>query len=207
MMTERPKILVVDDEETVRNLLQRILKGEGYEVVTAADGADAMGLVSNGDINIVLIDIKMPGMSGIDVLSRLSAAWPEVCVIMVSAVVETQTAIEAMKMGAYDYIIKPFDQKEVLHKVQQAQMKWDRQMQERQQHVQLKDNIEEQTKKIQTHFSELVGSLAREHKLLRQLEAKKNGRSLLSELPPELQEPMDSVEEFRDALLRILGRS
>lgn len=209
MAVGKLKILVVDDEETVRLVFQRVLQAAGYDVTTAADGIEALSLIGNAGIDVVLLDIKMPGPSGVDVLARISADWPDICVIMVTAVTDIQTAVGAMKLGAYDYITKPFERDKMLRKIRQSIERWQEQTQERQHYLQLQQNITEQTRHIQEQFTELVNSLAREHQLLQQLAAKQEtgGKSLLSGLPPELQEPFASVEEFRDALLRILKRS
>ena len=208
MAVEQLRILVVDDEETVRNLLQRTLAEAGYSVTTAANGEETLSAVSQGEVEVVLLDLKMPGMSGIEVLGKLTTYWPEICVIIVTAVVDTQTAVETLKMGAYDYITKPFNRDEVVKKVQEAVEKWNYQLQDKRRYLQLKESIAQQTRRMQEQFMELLNSLTREHKLLHKLammQAKDDG-SLLSELPPELQEPVSSVEEFRDALLRILRR-
>lgn len=205
---EQGRILIVDDEETVRNLLQRILAEVGYDVVTAANGMEALEKVYQSESQVVLLDIKMPGMTGMEVLGKLSADSPDVCVIMITAVLDTQTAVEAMKLGAYDYITKPFNRDDVVQKVQEAINKWHRQIQEKRQFFKLKESVREQTQRMQEQFGELVASLAREHRLLHDLSAgqARGDKSPFSELPPELQKPMSSVEEFRDALLRILGR-
>jgi len=202
MADYKTKILVVDDEETVRVLLQRILQASGYEAVTAANGKEALSVIADGGIDVVMLDINMPGLSGIEVLGKISTDWPDLCVIMVTAVADVQTAVTTMKLGAYDYITKPFAQDEALRKIRQAVVNW-------QERLTLRQNIAEKTKRLQENFAELVASLSREHRLLQQLAAKKEtgGKSLLSGLPPELQEPITSVEEFRDALLRILKKS
>jgi len=209
MAAEQVRILVVDDEEVVRNLLQRTLAEAGYDVATAADGEEALSAVSQGEIEVVLLDIKMPGISGIEVLGKLTTDWPDICVIMVTAVVDTQTAVESLKAGAYDYITKPFNRDDVVKKVQEAIEKWNYQLQDKRRYLQLKESITQQTQRMQEQFMELVNSLTREQKLLRKLATMqaKGSKSLLSELPPELQEPISSAEEFRDALLRILRRT
>ena len=208
MAADRVKILVVDDEETVRVLSQRILRTAGYDIITAANGEEALSVIADGDIAVVLLDIKMPGLSGMDVLGRINTDWPDLCVIMVTAVTDVQTAVAAMKLGAYDYITKPFDQVKMLAKIRQAIIRWREYLQDKQQQAQLKQNITEQTKRMQEQFTELVNSMAREHKLLQQLASKQRhgGKSLLSGLPAELQKPIASVEEFREALLRILKK-
>jgi len=209
MVDQKIKVLVVDDEETLRALLQRILQNAGYDVITAPNGQKALSVIAGGGIDIALLDISMPGLSGIDVLGKIKADELDICVVMVTAVVDVQVAVEAMKLGAYDYITKPFGQAEVLGKIRQAFLSWQEQLQDKQDYLQLKQNITEGTSRMQEQFSELLKSLAREHKLLQQLAAKQGigGKSLLSGLPPELQEPIASVAEFRDALLRILKRS
>ncbi len=209
MTGEQVRVLVVDDEESVRNLLQRILEGAGYQVTTAANGKEASYKVSLGETELVLLDIKMPEMSGIEVLSKLTADSPDICAIMVTSVVETETAVEAVKTGAYDYITKPFDRDDVLQKVLKAIERWKRQLREKHHYLELQKSITEKTQLMQKQFTELVNSLARENQLLHELAGRQagGGKESLSKLPKELQEPMSSVEEFRDALLRILRRA
>ena len=208
MTTEQERILVVDDEEAVRNLLQRILEEAGYAVTTAANGQEALYKLSLGEAKVMLLDMKMPGMSGIEVLHKLTDDWPNYCVIMVTAVTDLQTAVDALKLGAYDYITKPFDRDDVKGKIAKAITRYHRLTQEKKRYEQLQKSIVEQTERMQGQFTELVSSLARENKLLHQLAARQpdGGKALLSKLPKELQEPISSVDEFRDALLRILRR-
>jgi len=206
--TEQEGILVVDDEEAVRNLLQRILEEVGYAVTTAANGQEALYKLSLGEAKVMLLDMKMPGMSGIEVLHKLADDWPNYCVIMVTAVNDLQTAVEALKLGAYDYITKPFDRDDVKEKLVKAITKYHRLVQEKKRYEQLQKSIVEKTERMQEQFVQLVNSLAREHKLLHQLAAGQavGGKALLSKLPKELREPISSVDEFRDAMIRILGR-
>ena len=208
-MTREPRILIVDDEEVVRNVLQRILKAAGYDATVAVDGEHAIDILYQEEHEVVLLDIKMPGMTGIEVLGKLTAEWPDICVIMVTAVVDAQTAVKAMKLGALDYITKPFDQDDVIQKVREAIMKWEQKLKDRRQYLELKEKFREQTQRMQTQFNELVNSLAREHNLMYELSTRqgKGGQASLSELPPELQKPISSVDEFRDALLKILRRT
>jgi two-component system response regulator AtoC len=208
MSTENGKVLVVDDEEPIRNVLQRMLESSGYTVETAIDGQDALYKLALGDVGIVLLDIIMPNMSGTDVLKKLSNDINKYCILMITAVTDRQTAIDSLKMGAMDYITKPFDQEEVREKMTKAIEKHNRIIFEKKRYEQLQANVVGQTERMQEQFNELVSSLAREHKLLHQLAARQRdgGKEVLSGLPKELQEPSASVEEFRDALLRILKR-
>ncbi len=124
MVGEQVRILVVDDEVAVRLVLQRILEELGYHVVTAANGQEALDKMPQLNIRVALLDIMMPGMSGMEVLQQITTNWPETCVIMVTGVDDTQTAVEVMKLGAYDYITKPFMRDDVARKVQEAISKW-----------------------------------------------------------------------------------
>ena len=208
MAGERGRVLVVDDEDVVRDLLQRILKEAGYSVATAANGQEALDKVSQLQVEAVLLDMKMPGMSGMEVLQRLTTNWPEICVVMATAVTDTQTAVEAMKLGAYDYITKPFDRDDVALKVQRAIAKKDLMLEDERHRLELEKRVVEHAEQLQQQFVELVETLSREHRLLYKLAEHQRGgpRSLFKRLPRELQEPMSSVEEFGEALIRILRR-
>ena len=205
-MEEQEKILVVDDEESVRNLLQRTLTEAGYNVTTAANGNEALDKMSQFKIGVVLLDVNMPGMSGIEVLRQLSVNWPEVCVIMATAITDAQTAVEAMKLGAYDYITKPFNRDEVVLSVQRAIEKRHLLAENERHQFELQKRVGEQAARLQEQFVDLVETLAREHKLIYKLayHEGKRGREALSKLPKELHEPMASVEEFSEALLKLL---
>lgn len=102
------KILVVDDEQSMRDFLAIMLKKEGHEVVTAGNGSDALKAIQAEIFDLVITDVKMPGMDGIEVLKTIKDISPETVVIMITAFATAETAVEAMKIGAYDYIIKPF---------------------------------------------------------------------------------------------------
>lgn len=108
MMQEKSKILVVDDEPGMRTFLEIILRKEGYSVETAADGMKALDNINNNVFDLAILDILMPVMNGIEVLKRIIEKSPETTVIIITAFASHETAIEAMKLGAYDYITKPF---------------------------------------------------------------------------------------------------
>ena len=102
------KILVIDDEQSMRDFLAIMLKKEDHEVVTAGNGIDALKAVHAEIFDLVITDVKMPGVGGIDVLKTIKEISPETVVIMITAFATAETAVEAMKLGAYDYITKPF---------------------------------------------------------------------------------------------------
>src|ERR1041385_6651896 len=109
------KILIVDDEVSMREFLEILLRKEGYEVETASDGAQALRVIdaAAGDLDVVITDLKMPRVSGLEVLERTKASSPETEVVVMTAYSTTETAIAAMKQGAYDYISKPFKVDEI----------------------------------------------------------------------------------------------
>ena len=101
------RILVVDDEENLRRVTQLRLQQAGYEALTAADGAQALDILGKNPQDLVITDLKMPGMSGMDLLKRIKEDYPEIIVVVVTAFGTIESAVEAMRLGAYDYIIKP----------------------------------------------------------------------------------------------------
>jgi response regulator RpfG family c-di-GMP phosphodiesterase len=107
------RIVVVDDEVAIREVLADGLEAFGFEIITAEDAAAAFEMASRGDVALVLTDIEMPGESGVSLLRRLKAAFPDVDVVMVTGVVDIQTALDAIRQGASDYISKPFNLDEV----------------------------------------------------------------------------------------------
>jgi two-component system, NtrC family, nitrogen regulation response regulator NtrX len=116
----KPRILVIDDESAIRDSLKMILEYEGYDVVGAATGQDGLSLVDREPPDLVLLDIKMAGMDGIDVLQRLKAGHETLPVIMISGHATVSTAVEATKLGAFDFIEKPLSTERVLVSVRNA---------------------------------------------------------------------------------------
>lgn len=109
----KPRILVVDDEESIREFLEIMLKKEGYEVSLAEDGAKAKEMILKKSYDMVISDLQMPNMNGIELLKFVKDSAPDTVFMMITAFGTTETAVEAMKMGAYDYITKPFKIDEV----------------------------------------------------------------------------------------------
>ncbi len=101
------KILVVDDEQGVCDMLEKFLKIKGYEVSTALSGEEALALVKEEKPHIVLLDIRMPEMDGLECLERIKEIDKEIGVIMITAIKQEEVGKKAMELGAYDYITKP----------------------------------------------------------------------------------------------------
>lgn len=102
------RILVVDDENIVRTSCSRTLAPEGYEVKLAKNGFEGLKMASEERFDLVLTDLKMPDMDGIEVLRIIKEKWPETAVVIVTGYQTVDTAVKAIKLGAYDYIEKPF---------------------------------------------------------------------------------------------------
>ncbi|HEY2931053.1 MAG TPA: response regulator [Acidobacteriota bacterium] len=103
------KILVVDDEPVIVNLLRKFLEKKSFEVVTASNGTEALEKVKTESPKVVLLDIYMPGKSGLEVLKEVKQYNKDIGVIMVTAVTDEAVGRSALNMGAFDYIVKPFD--------------------------------------------------------------------------------------------------
>ena len=113
-------ILVVEDEELMRSILRRLLEGSGYEVVTADSAEAALSAFAENEISVTLTDIKMSGMDGIELLDRLKGIDPEALVVVMTAYSSVDTAVAALRKGAYDYVTKPFVNEDILQTVKNA---------------------------------------------------------------------------------------
>ena len=105
---ETRRILVIDDEAIVRTSCSRTLVPEGYEVVLAQNGSDGLRFLDEGRFDLVLTDLKMPDMDGIEVLRTIKEKWPQTEVIIITGYQTVETAVRSIKLGAFDYIEKPF---------------------------------------------------------------------------------------------------
>src|SRR5262249_7551300 len=117
---ESPRVLVVDDEKVIREILSDFLTMEGYVVRTVEDGESALRELMRRSYNLVISDMKMPNMGGLELLERINEHKINVLTVIMTGFGTVETAIEAMKKGAYDYILKPFKVEEVVHVVQRG---------------------------------------------------------------------------------------
>ncbi len=115
-----PKILVIDDDDDLRYSLKRVLSGRNYQVLEAASGEEGLEMAQKHNARVILLDNRMQGMSGMEALQHLRGINPNAMIILMTAYGTTQTTIEAMKFGAFDYIMKPFDLKKILSLTESA---------------------------------------------------------------------------------------
>lgn len=119
-MSKKPRILITDDEKSIRNILRDILEYESYDVEDAESGDEALQKVSDSDIDLVILDIKMKGMDGLETLEKIKEVEPELPVIMISGHGTIKIAVDATKKGAYDFLEKPPDLNRLLVTVRNA---------------------------------------------------------------------------------------
>src|SRR5579871_4563329 len=133
------KILIVDDETVVRDSLGKWFASEGYQTRPVASGREALESINNNEYDVALLDIKMPGMDGMELQARLREADPDLTVIVMTGYASVETAVQALKRGAYDYITKPVDPDELSHLVGKAL----EHRQARREVVRLRENLKE----------------------------------------------------------------
>lgn len=154
-----PRILVVDDEEIVLHAVKDFLELKGFHVQTAENGENALQRIDENEIDLVLSDIKMPGMSGIELLGNIHRQKPELGVIMMTGYTDTTAAVDAMKIGAFDYISKPFNFDELLISIGRALEKTKLVRLNREYQNTLEQKVMEQSRLITKMYTETVTSL------------------------------------------------
>jgi DNA-binding NtrC family response regulator len=115
-----PKILIVDDEEKFLSYLSKRLKMREYDVATALSGEDALEKVREHDFDVVILDVLMPGIDGIEALREIKKVKPMTEVIMLTGHASVEAGVEGMRLGAYDYVMKPCEAEELLSKINKA---------------------------------------------------------------------------------------
>ena len=199
MIREKAKILIVDDEETIRKVLKQTLSGKGYECQESGSANQALDELRSNTVELVILDIKMPGKSGVQLLPEIRASYPDTMVIMATAITDTSTAIHCMRLGAYDYITKPFNLDEIVLSVERALEKRRLELENRDYQQHLEQKVEEQSRKIRASFLNAITSLAYA------LEAKDKYTSGHSQrvaemslaIAKELGMPQDSINRIR----------
>ncbi len=142
------KILIVDDEEIVLRSCKRILEGRDYEVETVLEGREALRKIDDNGYDVLILDIKMPGIDGLEVLQRVKETHPDIDVIMITGLHEIEAAVKAMKLGAFDFLPKPFDPAEL-------QMTVSRALERRQL---LQENLSLKSEFARYRFDNIIGS-------------------------------------------------
>jgi len=161
-MAKKISILIVDDEESVRDSLFNWFIEDGYRVETAENARKALSLLESDQFDIILADIKMPGMDGLEMLRRIKSIKPDSIIIIMTAFATVDTAVKALKDGAYDYVTKPFDPDDLTHLIRNATKQ-----------ISLEDENETLKKKVITleNVEDLIGESDAMKNLLREVES------------------------------------
>lgn len=160
MINNKVEILIVDDEAGIREVLSRKLSSAGFQCLTARDGIKAMKLLKSRQADLVLLDVNMPGKSGAAVLKDIKAKYPDMAVIMVTAVTDVQAVISIMNDGAYDYVIKPVELNTLFFSINRALEKRRLILENREYQLDLERKVAEQTNRIRQSFLNAITSLA-----------------------------------------------
>ncbi|MGQ9546400.1 MAG: HD domain-containing phosphohydrolase [Dehalococcoidia bacterium] len=159
MLDQRETLLIVDDEAPIRKLLCRKLSHEGYRCEEANDAEEVLNTLATTPVALVILDIKMPAKSGIELLPEIKSGFPDTAVIMATAVTDINVAIQCLTQGADDYLCKPFNLEEVSLAVQRALEKRSLQLELRDYQQYLEEKIEEQTGEIRKLFLGAIEAL------------------------------------------------
>lgn len=187
----KAKVLVVDDEPQVREVLSRYLSSLGHRCDVACNGDEALSKFDVGQFDLVLLDISMPGKSGTEVLRELQTRCPDTAVIMVTAIADINIAIDAMRNGAYDYLVKPIDLNMLSISIERALERRRLLLENREYQLYLEKKIEEQTSQIKQSFLGAISALVQ---ALEAKDAYARGHSIM-------------VAEIAVAIARELGMS
>jgi PAS domain S-box-containing protein len=152
MNTQHVTTLIVDDEQVIRRLLRSCLSNDNTTCLEAGSAEEALEVLKGNTVDVALMDIRMPGKSGVDLLREVVAGYPDTAAIMISAVANSETAIECMREGAYDYITKPFNLSEVMMRIEHALEKRGLRIDNKAYQLQLEQKVEQQAGTI--HASE-----------------------------------------------------
>jgi putative nucleotidyltransferase with HDIG domain len=154
------RVLIVEDEGLLRELLLQALQEQGYDCVGAGQGAEAIEILQRGEFDLVISDIMMPGLSGVDLLKTIKEEWPDTAVIMATGVMDVHTVVEAIRSGAYDYVTKPFQLDDVLMTIERALDAQHMRRELREYQLNLEQKVEEQADELRTLFMRSMQALA-----------------------------------------------
>ena len=209
MTSKQGIILIVDDEEVIRKLLHQKLSDESYCCEEADSAEQALEKLQNNLFELVILDIRMPGKSGVELLPEIKVNYPDIAVIMSTAIIDTNVAIQCMKQGAYDYLTKPFSLDEVILSVARALEERRLVIENRDYQQHLEQKVEAQASRIRASFLSAVTAL------VYALEAKDKYTSGHSERVAEVSAaiarefglPWDNIEKIRLAgLIHDIGK-
>jgi len=155
----RGSVLVVDDEPLIRGILVRWLTSAGYRCAEAGDAASALTHCQRHQVDLATLDVNMPGCSGLDLLAQLISRWPEMAVLMITAHQDVATAVEAMTRGAFGYLTKPVDRRELLLQVERGMERRHLLLERRRYTEQLERTVRRQTLEIQRAHEETIHRL------------------------------------------------
>ncbi len=159
LLEQQETLLCVDDEPAIRRLLCQKLSREGYLCQEASDAEQTLNMLTAHPIALIILDIKMPGKSGIEILSEVKSGYPDTVVIMATAIIDINVAIQCLKQGAEDYICKPFNLEELSLAVQRALDRRRLQLELREYQQFLEEKVEEQTEEIRKVFLGAIEAL------------------------------------------------
>jgi response regulator RpfG family c-di-GMP phosphodiesterase len=159
-MSDRSNCLVVDDEPKVRQILLQLMRSEGFQCVEAENGQDALEYLTRLPITLVLTDMEMPKMGGIELLRQVRVRFPDVAVVMITGNTDVETAVGALSLGAMDYIVKPFQLEEVRARVHQALERRRLILENRDYQLNLEEKVRIQQRRLEHLFVAGVQSLS-----------------------------------------------
>jgi putative two-component system response regulator len=176
MTAKQPTVLIVDDEPVVRQILQRRLSTDGYHCEEAGSAREALDRLTKKPAELVVLDIKMPGKLGVDLLPEIKLKYPDTAVIMATAINDTSTAIQCMKDGAYDYLVKPFNLDEVALSTERALEKRRLELENRAYRQHLEEMVDQRTAELREAVQRIkLASLDTIHRLSQAAEYKDEG--------------------------------
>ncbi|MFH1003665.1 MAG: HD domain-containing phosphohydrolase [Chloroflexota bacterium] len=154
-----PKALIVDDEDVVRKTLRKCLTQVGFNCQEASTASQALECLKQRPAEIIMLDIKMPGKSGLELLPHIKELCPTSAVVMVTAVIDPETIIQCMRDGAHDYITKPFDLDQVIWSIKSVLQKRQLEIELREHQMELEGEVREKTKELHKLFIDAIEAL------------------------------------------------